>query len=139
MSEFLFNGPKTAAITLVRAHDAGGPMDSPFMQTVAEGIAKSGVRVARFQFPYMQRQRETGRDGAPDPGPALMQSWHDAVRARGSCRALAIRLANPRKSANTSSRVRFESSGSRMATIRSGRAHARAARKRKISRKRSPT
>ena len=37
-------------------------MDSPFMQRVAEGVAASGVRVVRFEFPYMQRRRETGKE-----------------------------------------------------------------------------
>jgi predicted alpha/beta-hydrolase family hydrolase len=77
MAEFLFNGPKTAAITLVLAHGAGDPMDSPFMETIAEGVARAGIRVARFEFTYMRRRRETGKGGAPDPGPALMQSWRD--------------------------------------------------------------
>jgi uncharacterized protein len=90
MSEFLFNGPKTAAITLVLAHGAGGPMDSPFMETIAEGIANTGVRVARFEFPYMRRRRETGSGGAPDPGPALMQSWRDTVTQLGDAERLVI-------------------------------------------------
>jgi predicted alpha/beta-hydrolase family hydrolase len=45
MAEFLFNGLKTAAITLVLAHGAAGPMDSPFMETIAEGVARAGFRV----------------------------------------------------------------------------------------------
>src|SRR5580700_772989 len=90
MSEFLFDGPKTAALTLVLAHGAGGPMDSPFMETIAEGIARTGVRVARFEFPYMRRRRETGRSGAPDPGPALMQSWRDTIGELGDPRRLVI-------------------------------------------------
>jgi uncharacterized protein len=77
MAELLFNGPKTAAITLVLAHGAGGPMDSPFMETIAEGIARTGVRVARFEFPYMRRRRETGKGGAPRPGTGA-----DAILAR---------------------------------------------------------
>src|SRR6266446_4844400 len=90
MAELLFNGPETAALTLVLAHGAGGPMDSPFMETIAEGIARTGVRVARFEFPYMRRRRETGRGGAPDPGPALMQSWRDTIGEFGDARRLAI-------------------------------------------------
>ena len=90
MTEFLFNGPKTAAITLVLAHGAGGPMDSPFMETIAEGVAKAGIRVARFEFPYMRRRRETGQGGAPNPGPALMQSWRDTIEKLGGGRRLVI-------------------------------------------------
>src|SRR5882724_4943683 len=90
MAEFLFDGPKTAAITLVLAHGAGGPMDSPFMETIAEGVARAGIRVARFEFSYMRRRRATGKGGAPDPGPALMQSWRDTIEKLGGGKQLVI-------------------------------------------------
>lgn len=79
MPQFLFNGPPSASITLVLAHGAGGSMDSPFMETIAQGVAKAGIRVARFEFPYMRRRRETGKGGAPDPGPVLMESWRETI------------------------------------------------------------
>ena len=81
--DFLFDGPKTGDRMLALAHGAGAPMDSPFMRVVAQGVAASGIRVARFEFPYMRRRRETGRRGAPDTPTVLLQSWHDAVRALG--------------------------------------------------------
>jgi predicted alpha/beta-hydrolase family hydrolase len=90
MAEFLFNGPKTAATTLVLAHGAGSPMDSPFMEIIAVGVAKAGIRVARFEFPYMRRRRETGQGGAPNPGPALMQSWRDTIEKLGGGTRLVI-------------------------------------------------
>jgi predicted alpha/beta-hydrolase family hydrolase len=91
MTEFIFNGPKkTAGLTLVLAHGAGGPMDSPFMETIAEGIAKAGIRVARFEFPYMRRRRETGKGGGPDAGPVLMQSWREAIEDLGGGERLVI-------------------------------------------------
>jgi predicted alpha/beta-hydrolase family hydrolase len=90
MAEFLFNGLKTAKITLVLAHGAGGPMDSPFMTTIAEGVSKEGIRVARFEFPYMRRRRETGKGSAPEPGPALMQSWREAIEKLGGVTRLVI-------------------------------------------------
>jgi predicted alpha/beta-hydrolase family hydrolase len=65
-------------------------MDSPFMQRVAEGVAASGVRVIRFEFPYMQRRRETGKRGAPDPPRVLMQSFRDAIEEGGGSRELVI-------------------------------------------------
>ncbi len=95
MDEFLFSQPakqsrKTTAITLVLAHGAGGPMDAPFMSTIAGGIAKAGLRVARFEFPYMHRRRATGKRGAPDPGPVLMQSWREAIDRLGGGERLVI-------------------------------------------------
>ena len=76
--------------TLVLAHGAGAPMDSPFMRIVAQGIAGSGIRVARFEFPYMHRRRETGRRGAPDAPAILLQSWRDAIGELGGPERLVI-------------------------------------------------
>lgn len=78
-SDFLFNGPAAAATTLALAHGAGGPMDSPFLDRVAEGVAAEGFRVARFEFPYMRARRKGGKRGAPDRPPVLRQAWLDAV------------------------------------------------------------
>ena len=71
----LINGPATAAATLVLAHGAGAPMDSPFMAAIATGLAGLGWRVVRFEFPYMARQRLTGRKSAPDALPKLLESF----------------------------------------------------------------
>src|SRR5271154_6543161 len=103
MDEFRFNEPAVSgvtkagtakpgstALTLVLAHGAGGPMDSPFMKTIAEGVARAGIRVARFEFPYMRRRRETGKGGAPNPGPVLMQSWRDTIEKLGGGKLLVI-------------------------------------------------
>ena len=90
MAAQLVDGPRTAAKTFLFAHGAGAPMDSPFMQRVAEGVAASGVRVIRFEFPYMQRRRETGKRGAPDPPRVLMQSFRDAIEEAGGSRGLVI-------------------------------------------------
>ncbi len=60
------------------------------MQRVAEGVAASAVRVIRFEFPYMQRRRETGKRGAPDPPRVLMQSFRDTIEEAGGSSALVI-------------------------------------------------
>jgi predicted alpha/beta-hydrolase family hydrolase len=65
-------------------------MDSSFMETMAEGVARVGIRIARFEFPYMRRERETGKGGAPDPGSALMQSWRDTIEKLGGGKRLVI-------------------------------------------------
>ncbi len=65
-------------------------MDSPFMQHLAEGVAASGIRVIRFEFPYMQQRRDNGKSGAPDPPRVLMQSFRDAIAAAGGCSGLVI-------------------------------------------------
>jgi len=88
--DFLFDGPGEAAVTLVLAHGAGGPMDSPFLNAFARGIGESGVRVARFEFPYMSARRSGGSRSAPDRPPVLEQSWKDAVAHLGGGERLVI-------------------------------------------------
>ncbi|HEY3173634.1 MAG TPA: alpha/beta family hydrolase [Thermoanaerobaculia bacterium] len=87
-SDFLFDGPDDAGTTVVLAHGAGAPMNTPFMNTIARELAAGGVRVARFEFPYMRARRKTGkRGGAPDREPVLRDSWKDAVeKLRGGGR-----------------------------------------------------
>ncbi|MGZ5426434.1 MAG: alpha/beta family hydrolase, partial [Thermoanaerobaculia bacterium] len=67
--------------TLVLAHGAGAPMDSPFLEAIAKGIASAGFRVARFEFPYMRARREEGKKRPPDRGPVLSESWREVIRA----------------------------------------------------------
>jgi hypothetical protein len=86
----LLDGPVGARTTLVLAHGAGAPMDSPWMNAVAAGLAGRGVRVARFEFPYMQRRREEGRRGAPDREPVLRAAWRAAVDELGGGERLVI-------------------------------------------------
>ena len=79
MASVIVDGPKRASKTFLFAHGAGAPMGSTFMKFIAEGVAASGVRVVRFEFPYMQKRRESGKRGAPDPPQVLMQSFRDAI------------------------------------------------------------
>jgi len=73
--KILTDGPRDAEVTLILAHGAGGPMDSPFMNIVAKEIAANGIRVIRFEFPYMAARRESGKRGAPDREPVLIEAW----------------------------------------------------------------
>ena len=67
--ELLVDGPNEGPSTLVLAHGAGAAMDSPFMESIAEAVAGAGIRVVRFEFPYMRQRRATesvaGRTGRP--------------------------------------------------------------------------
>src|SRR5262245_1502927 len=80
---FLFDGPPDSPHTLVLAHGAGGGMDTPFLNIVARGIGGNGIRVVRFEFPYMAARRTGGKRGAPDRAPVLLQSWRDVVAELG--------------------------------------------------------
>ena len=75
----LIDGPVTAPATLLLAHGAGAAMDSPFLAAIAAGLVNQGWRVVRFEFPYMARWRQTGRRGAPDRLPKLLQSFQEQI------------------------------------------------------------
>ena len=80
---FLFDGPKSAPLTLALAHGAGAPMDSPAMTHHAEGLAGQGIRVARFEFPYMAARRLGGKQKPPDREPKLLETWRAVIAALG--------------------------------------------------------
>lgn len=83
------DGPAKAGLRFVLAHGAGQPMDSPFMEAIARGLAGAGFGVVRFEFPYMARRRETGRRGPPDRMPVLCDRWREVfgyLRLRDSGR-----------------------------------------------------
>jgi predicted alpha/beta-hydrolase family hydrolase len=84
------SGPREARLTIVLAHGAGLPMDSPFMERMAAGLAERGHRVVRFEFPYMDRLRREGRRGAPDPAPVLRRAWLSVIERLGGGRDLVI-------------------------------------------------
>jgi uncharacterized protein len=90
MTDLICDGPQGAAITLVLAHGAGAPMDSPFMNRIAAGVAESGIRVARFEFPYMSARRRTGKRAAPDREPTLRATWFDVIQELGGAQHLVI-------------------------------------------------
>ena len=92
MTNFLFDGPEDAQLTVVLAHGAGAPMDSGFMNVVARGLAARGLRVARFEFPYMAKRREgAGRGrGAPDKTPVLEETWLTVIAELGGGADLVI-------------------------------------------------
>ena len=58
-------------------------MDSPFMDAVARGVAAAGIRVARFEFPYMAERRLTGVKKPPGSPQRLLDCWRAVVAARG--------------------------------------------------------
>lgn len=74
---------KTRA-TLLLAHGAGAPMDSDFMNTLARELAGQGVRVLRFEFPYMVERRRSGTKKPPDRTPVLLQAFAAALDQAGA-------------------------------------------------------
>jgi predicted alpha/beta-hydrolase family hydrolase len=82
--EFLVDGPVDAPRRIALAHGAGVGMDSPFMEFFAKRLGERGVRVVRFEFPYMAEYRRTRRKKPPDREPVLRDSWLKVVAALGA-------------------------------------------------------
>lgn len=78
----IVDGPRRARRTLVLAHGAGAGMEHEFMERIATGVAEGGIRVVRFEFPYMAARRE-GRRPGPDRAAVLSGSWREVVAALG--------------------------------------------------------
>lgn len=78
---FKFDGLGNAPLTLVLAHGAGAPMDSPFMSAFAEGLGEKGWHVARLEFAYMAARRRDGRKRPPPRQDYLLQEWRDALES----------------------------------------------------------
>jgi predicted alpha/beta-hydrolase family hydrolase len=77
-------------LNLVLAPGAGALMDSPFMEEMARALAGESIQVIRFEFPYMQDFRKTGRRSAPDAPDVLQECWADVVDQIGSPSNLVI-------------------------------------------------
>ncbi len=64
-TEFLFDGPEDARVTIMLAHSAGAPMDSASMNATTRALAAAGFRVVRFEFGYMAARRGGTRRPPP--------------------------------------------------------------------------
>jgi predicted alpha/beta-hydrolase family hydrolase len=89
-AQFIIDGSSGAPLTLVLAHGAGAPMDSPFMVTIARALAGDDSRVVRFEFPYMRARREHRGRGAPDREPVLLETWREVIESLGGGPQLVI-------------------------------------------------
>ncbi len=89
VDDFVFDGTPDNH-TVVLTHGAGAGMESAWMNGFATGLAERGLHVARFEFPYMRRRRETGKRGGLDRPTKLLDTWRAAVEALGGGRRLVI-------------------------------------------------
>jgi predicted alpha/beta-hydrolase family hydrolase len=64
-TDFLFDGPADARVTIMLAHGAGAPMDSASLNATARVLAAAGFRLARFEFGYMAARRSGDRKPPP--------------------------------------------------------------------------
>ena len=77
--ELQVGGPADAPAVLILAHGAGQPMDSPFMAAIATNLAAAGIRVVRFNFPYMTRAKREGKRRPPDREPVLLETFRTVI------------------------------------------------------------
>ena len=77
--EFIFDGPENGPLFLF-AHGAGADAKSEFMTTIAQGLAEKGVRVARFNFPYMQQRLIDGKRRPPNRAPQLVEFYSELIK-----------------------------------------------------------
>ncbi|WP_354669222.1 alpha/beta family hydrolase [Psychromonas sp. 14N.309.X.WAT.B.A12] len=74
MMKVVFDGPEDGPL-FVFAHGAGAPLTSDFMQKVSVGLGEQGIRVARFNFNYMQQRVDTGSRRPPERAPKLVEQF----------------------------------------------------------------
>jgi predicted alpha/beta-hydrolase family hydrolase len=89
MLKLQFDGPQEARLRLALAHGAGAGMNSPYMARIAAELGARGVRVARFDFPYMQKRSRSGK-APPDRAPVLLDTWRAVVAELGDAARLVI-------------------------------------------------
>ncbi|WP_454442250.1 alpha/beta fold hydrolase [Vibrio bathopelagicus] len=78
MSNLIIDGEDNT-VTFVFAHGAGAGMNHEFMQSVAKGLAFKGIRVIRFNFPYMIKRAEDGKRRPPDRAPKLLEAYQEII------------------------------------------------------------
>ena len=76
--EWLYDGPARSKHVFLFAHGAGAPMTHPFMAAVAKGMGERGIRVVRFNFPYMAAGKKV-----PDKQPVLLEAWRRVIADHG--------------------------------------------------------
>jgi len=80
---FLVDGPSNAPLTIILAHGAGAPMDSPSMTAAASALAVVGLCVVRFEFAYMAARRSSEGRKPPPKAEMLIPEYTAVVDAIG--------------------------------------------------------
>jgi len=76
--EIIYNGPVNGPL-FVFAHGAGAPATSDFMEKIATGLAEQGIRVVRFNFPYMAQRIDQGTRRPPERAPKLIAQYQQLI------------------------------------------------------------
>ncbi|UYI47768.1 alpha/beta fold hydrolase [Vibrio natriegens] len=78
MSQWIVEGPESGPL-FIFAHGAGAGMEHDFMAAVAKGLVEQGIRVVRFNFPYMMKRAEDGKKRPPDRAPKLLEAYEEVI------------------------------------------------------------
>lgn len=78
MSQWIVEGPENGPL-FIFAHGAGAGMENDFMSAVAKGLVEKGIRVVRFNFPYMVKRAEDGKKRPPDRAPKLLEAYSEVI------------------------------------------------------------
>ena len=65
-------------------------MASEFLQQLAGALCAQGLRVVRFDFPYMRAAREKHKKTRPDPPAVLERAWLEVIDQLGDPSRLVI-------------------------------------------------
>lgn len=87
---FLAQGPDQGRCTILLAHGAGAPMDSPSMTSASAALVAEGFRVIRFEFSYMASRRSEAGRKPPPRAEKLIPEYLAAVEALGPVGPLII-------------------------------------------------
>ncbi|NOE36104.1 MULTISPECIES: alpha/beta family hydrolase [unclassified Ruegeria] len=78
-TEFLELGSEAAGATILLAHGAGAPMDSPGMTSLSDALAEQDLKVLRFEFSYMADRRNDGIRKPPPRADKLIPEYQAAI------------------------------------------------------------
>ena len=79
-----FDGPKRAPLTIALAPASGQSYQVEFLSYFAKSLGDIGLRVARFDFPYMSDRNTTGRRRSTDSEQVLLDTWRQVIKQLGS-------------------------------------------------------
>ena len=79
-SDLIIEGPKTSKKIFILAHGAGAPMDSDWMNDLSKLLVNEKIKVVRFEFPYMNERRLTGKKRPPNTKKILFETWEEVIK-----------------------------------------------------------
>ncbi len=80
-NSLLVTGPVQPLARFVCAHGAGAPMDSAFLNMMADLLAERGLATCRFEFAYMAARRRGGSRKPPPKAERLVDEYRAVVAA----------------------------------------------------------